>query len=76
MRILTVTTDMRPKHGRGELLPTHRYRDGRVRSHVGDAGRYYAHLRYFIDSDARGRPLRVFLGKDEGEGLPGRIVWG
>jgi hypothetical protein len=76
LRIITITTDLRPDHGRGELLKTHRFRDGRVRSHVGDAGRHYAHLRYLVDSDLRGRPTKITMAKDEGEGLPGRIIWG
>jgi len=76
MRIVTITTDLRPAHGRGELLKTHRFRDGRVRSHVGDAGRYYAHLRYLVDSDVNGRPVKITMAKDEGEGLPGRVIWG
>jgi hypothetical protein len=76
IRIVTITTDLRPSHGRGELLRTHRFRDGRVRSHVGDAGRHAAHLRYIVDSDDKGAPTRITMAKDEGEGLPGRMIWG
>jgi len=28
------------------VLPTHRFRDARVRSFIGDAGRYWCHARY------------------------------
>lgn len=76
IRVVTISTDLRPLHGRGELLRAHRYRDGRVRSHVGDAGRYAAHLRYIVDSDHKGTPMRISMAKDEGEGLPGRMIWG
>jgi hypothetical protein len=76
LRIVTITTDLRPAHGRGKLLRTHCYRDARVRSHIGDAGRLYAHLRYLVDSDVDGRPTMITMAKDEGEGLTGRIIWG
>ena len=74
LRVVLVTADMRPDHGRGELQRSHFFRDSRVRSHIGDAGRYYAHLRYLVEPGRNGRPRRAVLVKDEGEGLMGRIL--
>lgn len=76
LKVVLVTVDTRPEHGKGRLLPTHFFRDGRVRSHIGDAGRHYAHLRYLVESDDDGRPYWVGMLKDEGQGLPGRMLWG
>lgn len=49
LRVVVVSTDERPDHGRGPLLPSHRFHDGRVRSFTGDAGRYWAHQRYIVE---------------------------
>lgn len=76
LKVVLVTVDARPEHGRGPLLPTHFFRDARVRSHIGDAGRYYAHLRYLVETNDRGRATWVGMLKDEGQGLPGRVLWG
>lgn len=76
LKVVLITADARPEHGKGSLLPTHFFRDGRVRSHIGDAGRHYAHLRYLVESDDDGRPYWAGLLKDEGQGLPGRLLWG
>ena len=75
-RVVLITVDARPEHGMGRLLKTHFFRDGRVRSHIGDAGRYFAHLRYLVESDDNGIPVWVGMTKDEGQGLPGRMLWG
>lgn len=75
LRVVVVSADARPLHGRGPLRSSHYFRDGRVRSLLGDAGRYNAHLRYLIQVDAHTRGRRVVMVKDEGEGLMGRIIW-
>lgn len=75
-RVVLVTVDTRNEHGKGSLKKGHYYTDARVRSHIGDAGRYYAHLRYLVESDEDGRPTWGGMTKDEGEGLPGRMLWG
>ncbi len=68
-RVIVITTDARPDHGRGRLLRSHRFHDSRVRSWIGDAGRYWAHQRYHVEP---GRRPRVVTWKDEAEGLTGR----
>jgi hypothetical protein len=49
LKVIAVTCDGRPDHGRRSLLRTHFFRDGRVRSSVGDAGRYHSHVRYIVE---------------------------
>jgi len=49
LKVIVVTCDGRPDHGRGSLLRTHFFKDGRVRSLVGDAGRYNSHIRYLVE---------------------------
>ncbi len=49
VRYVMVTCDGRPEHGRGTPQRSHYFRDGRVRSSIGDAGRYYAHMRYLAE---------------------------
>ncbi len=49
LKVIVVTCDGRPDHGRGSLLRTHFFKDGRVRSSVGDAGRYNSHVRYLVE---------------------------
>ncbi len=71
LTMVMVTTDTRPDHGRGDLRRSHFFRDGRVRSWVGDAGRYHAHQRYLAVPEAEG----VVAIKDEVEGLPGRRLY-
>jgi len=70
-----ITTDARTTWGRGPLEKSHFYRDHRVRSWVGDAGRYWCHQRYRVEPDVEGRPCRVVTIKDETEGLVGRLVY-
>ena len=70
--VIVVTVDARPDHGRGPLLRSHYFRDARVRSSIGDAGRYWAHQRYFVEPGRRGRVRRIVAWKDEAEGLTGR----
>lgn len=74
-RIILVTVDARPDHGRGDLRRSHFFRDARVRSIIGDAGRYWCHTRYRVEQGYHG-PYRVVMVKDEAEGLMGRMVWG
>ena len=73
LRVVLLTADARPDHGYGELQRRHYYRDTRVRSHIGDAGRYWAHTRYRVEP-GRDEPRRVVLVKDEAQGLMGRVV--
>lgn len=75
LRVILVTPDTRPDHGRGAMLRTHYFRDGRVRSLLGDAGRYHAHNRYLVEVDRNVQGRRVVMLKDEGEGLMGRVLW-
>jgi hypothetical protein len=49
VRYVIVTCDARPAHGRGALQRSHFFRDPRVRSSIGDAGRHYAHMRYLVE---------------------------
>jgi hypothetical protein len=72
LRVVVVTTDARPDHGRGPWLNTHYYRDGRVRSFSGDAGRYWCSQRYMVEYDRYtirlpGREERM---EDDAEGEP------
>lgn len=74
--VVVVTVDARPDHGtRREILKIHRFRDGRVRTLLGDAARYHCHLRYLVESTDSGVPTWIGMTKDEGEGLPGRMLW-
>lgn len=76
MSIVVVTTDARPARAY-RLLPT-KYdygTDQRVRSTIGDAGRYHAHQRYRVEKGSSGRLVQVMALKDETEGLPGRLVY-
>lgn len=75
-RVVLVTADARPDHGYGELRRPHFFRDARVRSHIGDAGRYWCHTRYRIEQNRYCRPRRVVMVKDEAQGLMGRIIYG
>lgn len=75
LRVVLLTADARPDHGFGDLQRSHFYRDARVRSHIGDAGRYWAHNRYRVEQGRNG-PRRAVMVKDEAQGLMGRIVFG
>jgi len=75
-RVVLVTVDARPAHGFGELRRSHFFRDARVRSHLGDAGRYWSHTRYRVEVGRGARPGRVVMVKDEAQGLMGRIIYG
>ncbi len=75
LKVVLVSTDLRPQHGHGPLHRSHFYKDTRVRSWLGDAGRYLAHQRYRVEPGADGRPMRVVAIKDEAEGLVGRVLF-
>jgi hypothetical protein len=67
IRVVVITTDLRPDHGRAPtLLRTHRFRDARVRSFIGDAGRYWSHLRYLVESGTRiqAHPAHTLVAPD------------
>lgn len=68
-KVVLVTVDDRPAHGRGPWRGSHRWSDARVRSAIGDAGRYWAHCRYRMELE------RTVLLKDERHGRPGSITW-
>jgi hypothetical protein len=55
LRVVVITADARPDHGRGPLRRSHFFRDGRVRSIIGDAGRYYCHQRYLVETTIKRR---------------------
>jgi len=74
-KIIYITVDARTSWGRGSLEKSHFFRDHRVRSWIGDAGRYWCHQRYRVEPDGLGRPCRVVAIKDEVEGLVGRLVY-
>ncbi len=77
LNIIIVSLDARPVAGRGPWRPEHNYRDTRVRSIVGDAGRYHCHMRYLVEGTNTGGISRsVAVIKDEVNGLgAGRIIW-
>jgi hypothetical protein len=70
-----VTTDFRSFGAEGELKPRHFFTDARVRSLLGDAGRYWCHQRYRVE-ERGGRASRVIAIKDGLEGRVGRQVTG
>lgn len=69
--IVVVTIDHRPPSRYGTQRRSWFFTDARVRSLIGDAGRYLCHVRYRVGHGGR----RVVTIKDEAEGLPGRILW-
>lgn len=69
LKVVLITVDDRPDNGRGPWRGSHRWDDGRVRSAIGDAGRYWAHSRYRMERD------RITMLKDERHGRPGTIAW-
>ena len=75
VRAIVISEDARPDHGRGPWRASHRCRDSRVRSTIGDAGRYACHLRYLVESDERGTITDIVMIKDKAEGLPGRVLY-
>ena len=67
MRIVLVTCDSRPQHAYGNLQRSHFFRDARVRSSIGDAGRYFAHQRYRIEPAVKTTYRRPYITLDETE---------
>ncbi len=74
-RVIVISQDARPVRGRSAWTRAQAWTDARVRSTLGDAGRRYAHQRYFIDCNSRGRITEITTWKDEHEGLTGRILY-
>jgi hypothetical protein len=74
-KVVLVSTDLRPRHGYGPLHKSHYYKDTRMRSWLGDAGRYLTHQRYRVELGEDGWPDRVVAVKDEAEGLVGRLLY-
>jgi len=77
LNIIIISLDARPVAGKGPWRPAHNYRDTRVRSIVGDAGRYFCHMRFMVEgTDTGGVSRSVAVIKDEVNGLgAGRIIW-
>jgi hypothetical protein len=76
--VLVLTTDNRPPTGSNPDARSGFWTDARVRSWIGDSGRYWSHLRYRVDRWDRSRrriQRRVVTLKDEAEGVVGRILW-
>ena len=72
LSVVLVTTDARPQHAVRGWETRHFKGDFKVRSSIGDAGRFYCNNRYRADGDGF-----VECIKDEHNGLgPGRIVTG
>lgn len=64
INIILISVDCRPDHGRGDLQKAHFFRDSRVRSLLGDAGRFYCHQRYLVEPNGAGTTYKA-------DGLPG-----
>ena len=77
VNVIVVSVDTRPDHGlTGQpILKTHYFRDGRVRSLLGDAGRYHSHVRYLVEQRDSDAVERIVTVKDEAEGRTGRVVY-
>jgi hypothetical protein len=67
LRVVLVTCDACPEHGYGHMRRSHFFRDGRVRSAIGDAGRYYAHQRYRIERAVKTTYFRAYTEVSENE---------
>ena len=59
INIILISVDCRPDHGKGELQKAHFFRDSRVRSLLGDAGRFYCHQRYLVEPNGAGTTYKV-----------------
>lgn len=71
-KLVLISADARPIHGRGRLLGEHFRSDARVRSTLGGAGRYWAHVRYLVE----GTPEpRVVMTKDFEHGKVGQVLY-
>jgi hypothetical protein len=74
-RVVIISQDARSTRGIGPWSRAHAWKDVRVRSTLGDAGRRSAHCRFYVDADGVGRVRRVVAWKDEHEGLTGRYLY-
>ena len=75
INIVLITTDLRPHRGRGSLEPSHHFTDTRLRSWLGDAGRYLTHMRYLVEHEEDRNWWHVAATKDEAEGRVGRVLF-
>jgi hypothetical protein len=75
IKTVFITTDLRTDKGMGCFHKSHYYKDTRLRSWIGDAGRYHAHQRYRVEKNDSNEPVRIVVIKDEAEGLVGRLVF-
>lgn len=78
--VTVLSVDHRPDSGKGKLRPSNFWTDARVRSFLGDAGRYWCHMRLRVEHEmheTRRRPswttTKVVALKDETEGIVGRL---
>jgi len=74
LKVVVISADARPVHGNGPVQKSHYFRDTRVRSTIGDAGRYWCHMRYRVDTNHNGEAESVVLIKDEHDGCTGRML--
>ena len=77
--VILVSSDSRPETAMGAMRPSHRYKDSRVRSLLGDASRRWCHQRYRVEmygEDHPGMVRQIVTIKDEADGLVGRLNWG
>jgi hypothetical protein len=77
--VVLFTVDHRPASGMDAVRPSNFWTDARVRSWIGDAGRYWCHQRYLVtypSSYGKERGPQITSIKDEAEGLVGRrLTW-
>jgi hypothetical protein len=78
--VILFTVDHRPDSGVGGIRPSNFWTDARVRSFIGDAGRYWCHQRYLVTYSCYGKSRmacpHVTVIKDEAEGIVGRkLSW-
>lgn len=78
--VLLVTVDLRPDAGKGPFRPSNNWTDARVRSLLGDAGRYWCHRRFLVEREMHETKHRLWWTttkvvslQDETEGIPGRL---
>lgn len=78
--VLLVTVDLRPEAGKGPFRPSNNWTDARVRSLLGDAGRYWCHRRFLVEREMHETKYRLWWTttkvvslQDETEGVPGRL---
>ena len=74
-RAVLITVDSRPARGLADFEKSHGWRDTRVRSIVGDAGRHCSHRRVLVERDRGGDVRQVVSWRDGAEGKTGRVLY-